>query len=189
MGGGADKGLARAHSWFSSTFDFQSVAGEFQLDWNERRWSEASVFSVERGFMEPSYPHPAQPIAKHFGRRYSQASRSSDYDDTPTVTETSLPWRRDSAAAIKFLANSTVTTPSMPAATPAERSRFRNFKNSLDTEISCSAQVRCWSPLCSEAHTLLHYYAYLRELECGSPSQLLIITFWLTCLHACHSLY
>ena len=67
-----------------------STAGDFHRDWNERRWSQSSCSSM-KSYMETAYPHTAQPIHRH-GRRHS---KQVDYDDSPTITEITLPWRRD----------------------------------------------------------------------------------------------
>ncbi len=128
---------------------YWSIAGDFHMDWNERRWSSSTACSAEaeRSFMEPAFPHPSNPISKHIGRRYSHSSRNSDYDDSPVVTETSLPWRRDSAAMKQYLANSTVTTPSIlyngkgqPLVGPKGLiTRFRNFAH-----VQCPMSALCF---------------------------------------------
>ncbi len=69
-----------------------SAPGDSRRDWSERRWSQSSCNSV-KSYLEREFPHNAHPIHRH-ARRHS---RFSDYDDSPTAAEITLPWRRDLA--------------------------------------------------------------------------------------------
>lgn len=69
---------------------FSAGGASRKTDWSDRRWSQSSCNSV-KSYMEREYPHTAQPIHRHTRRH----SRLSDYDDSPTVAEMTLPWRRD----------------------------------------------------------------------------------------------